>query len=214
MRSSPQRSGLAALLPAALLLLVACIPNEASTDEATIDPAVPSGTVAIPAQRLTPFCQALIDLSERLETDPPDDPEALILETYLEVADDVPAEIADDFGAVLAGLQGRPLPTVAPDSVPPSSPGADSTDPPATDPAVTDPPVTDPPVTDPAVTDPADGSVLPPADAGFDEGRFNSDTPSQRLNDYVTFVCRDSDNNPGPAATQPLDDIAPATSDG
>lgn len=199
MRSSPQRSGLAALLPAALLLLVACIPNEASTDEATIDPAVPSGTVAIPAQRLTPFCQALIDLSERLETDPPDDAEALILETYLEVADDVPAEIADDFGAVLAGLQGRPLPTVAPDSVPPSSPGADSTD---------------PPVTDPAVTDPADGSVLPPADAGFDEGRFNSDTPSQRLNDYVTFVCRDSDNNPGPAATQPLDDIAPATSDG
>lgn len=194
MRSSPRRSGLAALLPAALLLLVACVPNEASTDEATIDPAVPSGTVAIPVQRLSPFCQALIDLSERLETDPPDDPEALILETYLEVADDVPAEIADDFGAVLAGLQGRPLPAVTPDSVPPSSTGADSTDPP--------------------VTDPADGSVLPPADAGFDEGRFNSDTPSQRLNDYVTFVCRDSDNNPGPAATQPLDDIAPATSDG
>lgn len=191
MRSSPRRSGLAALLPAALLLLVACLPNEASTDDATIDPAVPSGTVAIPVQRLTPFCQALIDLSERLETDPPDNPEAVILETYLGVATDVPPEIADDFDAVLAGLQGRPLPTVAPD-----------------------PATTDPVTPDPVTTDPVDGSVLPPADDGFDEGRFNSDTPSQRLNDYVNFVCRDSDNNPGPAATQPLDDITPATSGG
>ena len=196
MRSSPRRSGLAALLPAALLLLVACLPNEASTDDATIDPAVPSGTVAIPVQRLTPFCQALIDLSERLETDPPDNPEAVILETYLGVATDVPPEIADDFDAVLAGLQGRPLPTVAPD------------------PATTDPVTPDPVTTDPVTTDPVDGSVLPPADDGFDEGRFNSDTPSQRLNDYVNFVCRDSDNNPGPAATQPLDDITPATSGG
>lgn len=177
------------LLTAALLGVAACTPNEASTDEATIDPAVPSGTVAIPVERLTPFCQALIDLSEQLESDPPADIEALILETYLDIADEVPAEIADDFNAVLAGLQGLPIAAGPTDS-------------------------TDPTATQPPATDPVDGSLLPEADAGFDEGRFNSDTPSQRLNDYVNFACRDSDNNPGPAATQPLDDIAPPTSAG
>src|SRR5690606_23127540 len=33
----------------------------------------PSATVTVPPIRLTPFCQAMIDLADRLENDPPDD---------------------------------------------------------------------------------------------------------------------------------------------
>jgi hypothetical protein len=174
-----------------LAVLVACTPNEASTDEATIDPAVPSGTVAVPVERLTPFCQAMIDLSDRLETDPPDDVEALILETYIGIADVVPPEIADDFNAVLAELQGSPVPTVASGSIAPDS--------------------SDPLAAGSATTDPVDGAALPAGDADSDEGRLPSDNPTDRLNGYVNFACRDSANNPGPPATEPLDDIAPPT---
>ena len=119
-------------------------------------------------------------------------PSAVILETYLGVATDVPPEIADDFDAVLAGLQGRPLPTVAPD------------------PATTDP-VTPDPVARPIRST---HRCYRQRTTGSTRGASTATSPSQRLNDYVNFVCRDSDNNPGPAATQPLDDITPATSGG
>jgi hypothetical protein len=73
------------------------------SDAADIDAPIPS--VTVPAARLTPFCVAMIDLAEELETDPPDDAAALILETYLGIVDDVPAAIENEFRAVIAELQ-------------------------------------------------------------------------------------------------------------
>ena len=37
----------------------------------------------------------------------------------------------------------------------------------------------------------------------FEEGYVPDDDASSRLNAYIAFACRDSQNNPGPADTQP-----------
>jgi hypothetical protein len=95
------------------LLMTACTPDTSSSDEQADDKAVPEGTVEVPPERLTPFCEAMIELSDTLETDPPADPEALVIETYLGIEDEVPPEIAPDFQAVLADLQGTTVSTVA-----------------------------------------------------------------------------------------------------
>ena len=108
----------AAAFGAAALLIVACTPDTSSSDADPDEAAIPNGTFAIPAERLTPFCEAMIELSDRLETDPPADVEALIIETYVEIEDEVPPEIAPDFAAVLADLQGGPVPTTEPEPVP------------------------------------------------------------------------------------------------
>lgn len=124
----------------------------------------------------------MIDLGDRLEQDPPDDIEAEIIETYEEIADEVPAAIREDFDAVLAELRGEASPTAT---------AADT-------PTTTRTPA--PPQTD------ASGASLPPGDAFFDEGYDPDDDPALRLNAYVDFECRDVANNPGPPATQPLAD--------
>lgn len=186
MRSPIRRTGQTAAAVGIALLVVACIPGASSDDQLEPVPGVPSGTVAIPPERLTPFCQAMNDLSDRLETDPPSDVSGLIIETYTEIADQVPAEISNEFAAVLAELQGDPLPVPPVDTVETSTP------------------------TD--VAGPDDSLAL--EDDEFpDEGWLPGDDPAERLNAYVEFTCRDSLNNPGPPATQPLDDITPPTTD-
>jgi hypothetical protein len=152
----------------ALLLTAGCtnLGDDAGVDEAT-DP-MPLPSVTVPPERLTSFCQAMIDLSDELETDPPADPTELILDTYLGIVDEVPAEIEDDFLAVIAALEAPPTPSTS----------------------------------DPTTTLGAD-----PAEDFDAEGYLPDDEPNQRLNDYVQFACRDSQNNPGPPATQPLDRI-------
>jgi hypothetical protein len=66
-------------------------------------------TVAIPPERLSPFCEAINDLNERLDAAAPDaDTGQMIIDTYSSVVDDVPAEIRDDFLSVLAALQADP----------------------------------------------------------------------------------------------------------
>lgn len=181
------------------LAVAACTPDTSSSDEPVENPAVPSGTVAIPAERLTPFCEEMVALGERLLTDPPDDETAYIIESYHAIEDDVPAEISADFEAVLAGLEGRPIPTIDPDDTtldaPESTPMIDSSTP-----IVTAPPATD-----------ASGSVVPQDTTSSDEGYIPSDEPVERLNEYVDLVCRDSQNNPGPPPTQPLDAVPVAT---
>ena len=183
-----------------MVLAVACIPNSASDDEADPIPGVPSGTVAIPPERLTPFCQTMIDLSGTLETDPPADVDALIIETYTELADQVPVEISNQFNAVLAGLKGEPLPVIEP---------------------VGEPEISQPSTTiESAVGTTAlsgdsqpSGSSFPEGDAFFDEGYLPGDDPAERLNAYVDLVCRDNQNNPGPPASQPHDGIASGAND-
>ena len=149
----------------------------------------PAATVTIPPTRLTPFCQAMIDLADQLENDPPDDIEAEIIETYEGIVDEVPEAIRGDFDAVLADLRGQPVPAT-------SDPTADAAE---EAPATTFDP--GPPVTDET------GATVPAGDPFFDEGYDPEETPALRLNAYVDFECRDVANNPGPPPTQPLSDV-------
>ena len=88
-------STVAAALGMAGLVLTGCVGDRTSDGDPAVvgdGAGVPIVSVTVPPERLTPFCQAMIDLSERLETDPPDDTAALIIETYEGVGGDVPAE--------------------------------------------------------------------------------------------------------------------------
>ena len=174
----------AAVFGVALLMATACTPDTSSSDdEEAVEAAVPSGTVAAPPERLSPFCEAMIGLSDQLETDPPDDVEALIIETYLDIEDEVPADIAPDFAAVLADLQDPPASAVGDD---PES-------------------TSEVPVSSVAATVDDDDES--------DEGYLPSEDPTARLSAYVDYTCGGSLNNPGPPATQPLEDITPTTAE-
>lgn len=142
-----------------------------ATDGATADGAAPR-PVEPRAEWSTPFCEAMVDLSNRLISDPPADPTALVVETYERIVDDVPPEIRQDFLAVLAGLQAT-----------------------GEAPAETSVPA----ATDDTVPPPSVGSIEDFADEGY----LPDDDPALRLTAYVDATCRGTQNNPGPAATQP-----------
>ena len=134
-------------------------------------------TVAVPPERLSPFCQSIADLDEQLNAAPADaDTAQMIIEAYSSMVDDVPEEIRDDFLSVLAGLQADPS-------------GVDATFPTTPDTAVDDT----------AAVGLAGQSTL----EDFEEGYLPDDDASSRLNAYIQFACRDSQNNPGPADTEP-----------
>lgn len=194
-RAAPRRSPVAlrpaVLVTALVVAVVGCTPGATSSEQddgETADDQPPAATVTIPAIRLSPFCQAMIELDERLRDDPPDDVEAEIIATYEGIEDEVPDAIRDDFTAVLASLRGDDPPTTSevPTTAPVGPSGA--------------------PVTD------AGGSAVPAGDPFFDEGYDPDDDPALRLNAYVDFECRDVANNPGPPPTQPLSE--PTTTDG
>lgn len=110
----------AAVSGAVVVLSAACTPDTSSSgDDSDKADDIPSATMAVPPERMTPFCEAMIELSVQIDTDPPDDIDALVIETYLEIEDEVPADIEPDFAIVLAELQGEPVPssTVAEGSV-------------------------------------------------------------------------------------------------
>lgn len=174
------------------MALAGCTPfGDTSEDGADAPPATePPATVTIPPVRLTPFCQAMIELADQLETDPPDDVAAAIIEVYESIDAEVPDAIRTDFDAVLADLRGEAVPVPSTD---PSAVASTTT----LDPG--------PPVTNAA------GSTLPPGDPYFEEGYDPDDSPALRVNAYVDFECRDVANNPGPPPTQPLSDVAPTT---
>jgi hypothetical protein len=157
-----------AALATAAVAASACSSDDAG-DAGTTDDRLVVRDVTVPPERQTPFCQAMIDLSETLETDPPDDVTAYIVSVYTGILDEVPTEIEDEFRVVLAELQGAPVPTATIDAV-------------------------------------EVGSAPPTSVEQFDaEGYSPEDDPTLRVNAYVDFACRDSVNNPGPPATQPLD---------
>jgi hypothetical protein len=191
-------------------LLSGCVldgsePPAGEDDEA--DPA-PGVSVVIPAERLTPFCQAMTDLTDRVRSgDDIDDAE--IVETYRAISADVPAEIADDFALVLEALEtGAPPPTDAPRATIQTTPRPDTTPPPTdTVTATTEPPTAG----DESTEDDSPGSSAPTT-AVVDPRFDRDDSPAQRINSYVSFTCRAADNNPGPPPTQPLDG-PPATDD-
>lgn len=187
-RTAPPRRLLVPRAVAALaaVALAGCTTFGASSDDESAVPAdQPAATVTIPPIRLSPFCQAMIDLADRLESDPPDDVEATIITTYESIADEVPDAIRDDFDAVLADLRGEPV--------------SDAAEPDISEAVTTFDP--GPPVTDEI------GATLPAGDPFFDEGYDAEVSPALRLNAYVDFECRDVANNPGPPPTQPLSDV-------
>lgn len=193
--------------------LTACTPFGSSDEETSADVAdeAVERTVPVPPERLTPFCGAMIGLADRLENDPPDDIEGEIIETYESIADEVPAELQVDFEVVLAELRGEPIPTVA--TSPPTSAPAPDADDSGTDGFRPEDESTSAPATATTVDgavgasttapDAAPGSSVPLGDAFFDEGRLPGETPAERINGYVDFVCRGNQNNPGPPATEP-----------
>ena len=154
----------------------ACSSDDDTQSGSTLVESGPVRTVAVPAERLTPFCQSITDLDERLNAAAADDDTSqMIIEAYSSMVDVVPEEIRADFMSVLAALQADPS-------------GVDATFPTTPDTAVTTPA--------PSVST---GSTFP----GVDEGYLPDDDASSRLNAYIQFACRDSQNNPGPADTEP-----------
>jgi hypothetical protein len=184
MKRPPVSTLIAVLVVVAFGVTIGCTGGDTPASGDTVEPQTQVPSVTIPAERLTPFCQAMIDLSDRLETDPPDDATALIVSVYEDISDEVPVEILDDFDAVLTALR---------DGSAASVPVAVTSD-------------------APSPSTPDEGpSPVATGDEFFDEGYSPDEDPATRLNDYVDFACRDSVNNPGPPATQPLEDIAPTT---
>lgn len=178
-----RRTAAAAAIGAGVLLTSSCVAD--SSDEATQDDVAdePTISVTVPAERLTPFCEAMIDVSDQLRSGGVEDANALIIETYRAIRGDVPLEIATDFDLVLEALEA---------GVPPP----------------TDPPAESQVLTPESVVEAVTGSEPTVTfEASIDEG-FDPDTsPTDRINSYVEFSCRSTGNNPGPPATQPLDDV-------
>jgi hypothetical protein len=156
----------------------ACSSDEDAKSDSTFAETGPLRTVAVPAERLSPFCESIADLDEQLNAAPADaDTSLMIIDAYSSMVDLVPEEIRNDFLSVLAALQADPG-------------GATATLATAPDTAVTTPPPSASPAPAPTLED-------------FEEGYFPDDDASSRLNAYIQVACRDSQNNPGPADTEP-----------
>ena len=166
---------------ASMALFSSCVfdGSEAPEEEDASDP-TPVASVVIPTERLSPFCQAMIDLTDRVRSgDVVDDAE--IVETYRSISADVPAEIADDFSMVLQALEtGAPAPTDPPRAT----------------------------IETLLVPETSGPNTSVPAGVAVDERFVRDGSPADRINSYVAFTCRDSDNNPGPPPTQPLDPVS------
>lgn len=192
---------------AAIALLVSgCVsdgPPASEPDSETAD--APDISVTVPPSRQTPFCQTMIDLSDQLRTDDVGDDEALIISTYESIRPEVPAEISADFDAVLDALRtGTPAPT---DPPLPTTPSTVPTSAVSTTDTTTE---VAPPATSQTEQE-TDDSVAPTSAPGVDVGYAAGNSPSERINNYVSFECRDTQNNPGPPATQPLEEPPPTT---
>ena len=193
--------GVGGLAIVAAVVLAACTDDEPGATGPDVATERPEISVTVPPERQTPFCQAMIDLTDQLRNGDVDDAAALIVETYRRIAPDAPNAIVDDFNLVLAALEaGRPPPTDPPrDTVATTPPSASTTTvvPSASSSSA------------PSGSLPSDGSasstapVVPVASGAVDEAFAPGDSPTERLNSYVAFECRSTANNPGPAPTQP-----------
>ena len=151
----------------------------------TTEPVAQVPEVTVPPTRLTPFCQAMIDLDEALPIDQTVDTRRQVLEAYRAALPVVPAEIEEQFRAVIADLD---------DGVTVSLPS----------PGELTPGTTGPPITLPLTTDAAGPTTLPTEEElAPEEGFTPDDDPAAQVNAYIDFACRGTVNNPGPAATVP-----------
>jgi hypothetical protein len=186
------------VLPVALIVMVAvsaCTPTGGSSSAPSSTEAIGVREVTAPPVRLTPFCQAMLELDEELPDDPTVDTTEQVLTAYRAALPVVPAEIDEEFRAVIAALESGTRATV------PGGPTG------STDAAV--PPPAVPPAPGSAV-----GPTTVPSEEQLyaEEGWLPDDDPAARVNAYIDFACRGTANNPGPPATAP--DVAPPTSTG
>jgi hypothetical protein len=194
-------------LPASLIvaLLVGCTPTgEDETPDTTSAVAAAVPEVTAPPERGTPFCQAMLDLDAALPDDPAIDTRDQVLTAYQDALPLVPPEIDIEFRAVIEALESGTRATVPGDEPASDEPVEGTISPPAT----AEPEPADDPASTPA---PEDTAPLPDDQLFAEEGWLPDDDPAVRVNEYVDFACRDTINNPGPAATAP--DAAPPTSD-
>ena len=137
MTISIRATGAGLVLVASATLLSSCVFDGSETPEPDDDGVTdaPVASVVIPIERLSPYCQAMIDLTDRFRSgDEVDDAE--IVETDRSISGDVPAEIADDFALVLQALEsGAPAPTDPPRATIQTLPAPETT--PSTDGQVT-----------------------------------------------------------------------------
>ena len=167
----------AAIALGILTMVASCSSDDDDRSESTEVEAASDRTVAIPPERQSPFCEAISDLDDRLNAaDSGTDTTEMIIDAYSKMVNDVPEEIKNEFLSVLADLQDDPS-------------GSDVT-------LATAPPTA---VTTPAPSAAAASTTFP----GVDEGYLPDDDAASRLNAYIQFACRDSQNNPGPSDTEP-----------
>ena len=166
----------AAIAFGVVALSASCTSDDTPSDSTQLE-ALPDRTIAIPASRLSPFCEAIANLDDELNAAPAGtDTTPMIIEAYSRMVNDVPTEIKNEFLSVLASLQDDPS-------------GADETLGTTSQTALTTPP--------PSAS--AASTTFP----GVDEGYLPDEDASSRLNAYIQFACRDSENNPGPSDTEP-----------
>jgi hypothetical protein len=175
-KTASRRTGIGVV--ALVLIAGACSSDDDTESGSTLVETGPERTVPVPPERMSPFCQSISDLDDRLNAAPANaDTTELIIDAYSAMVNDVPEEIRNDFLRVLAGLQADPD-------------GTDATLATTPDTAVTTPPPSASPVPVSTLED-------------FEEGYIPDDDASSRLNAYIQFACRDSENNPGPSDTEP-----------
>jgi hypothetical protein len=161
-------------LALATIAMTGCDGDDEASSGST-SPVAELPTVEIPPERMSPFCEAISDLDNELAAAGPDeDTQATIISAYSSMIDIVPEEIHDDFLSVLAELQ-IDQPEITTTTSTTTSTVALSA----------------------APTTSATGETTP------EEVLDPDDTPTLRVNRYIQFACRDSQNNPGPPATEP-----------
>lgn len=166
-----------AIAAGVLALAAACTSNADDPSGSTEVATASERTVAIAAERRSPFCQAIADLDRELDSAASGtDTTEMIIDAYSRIVNDVPDAIKNDFLSVLAALQDDPS-------------GANETLATASETVLTTPPPS-----------PHAASTTFP---GVDEGYLPDDDAASRLNAYIQFACRDSQNNPGPSDTEP-----------
>jgi hypothetical protein len=174
--SAPLAIATAGMSVVVLALVGGCSSDDDSQSGSTFAETGQVRTVAVPAERLSPFCESIAELDERLNAASADaDTSTMIIDAYSAMVDVVPDEIRNDFLSVLAALQADPRGTTATVATTP----------------------------DTAVTTPPPSASTVSTLLGFEEGYDPDTDASSRVNAYIQFACRDSQNNPGPADTEP-----------
>ena len=98
-----------AIAAVVVALVAGVLVRRRAESDSTFAETGPLRTVAVPAERLSPFCESIADLDERLNAAPADaDTSQMIIEAYSSMVDLVPEEIRNDFLSVLAALQADP----------------------------------------------------------------------------------------------------------